>query len=81
MDGPSIDANVKALVKRFTDQMTIDELAAINLAVLLGSSPEGTIGYDKAKGLFSGGDKMHSTTARAFKHEVSRRLAEVGWPS
>lgn len=53
-------------VRLVTNQLTDDELVAINMAGLLGTNPVGVMGYEKARTLFTeqNGTRMHSLTSQ-----------------
>lgn len=63
-------------VQIVVDQLTDEELVALNMAVLLDSNPVDVYGYDKAKSLFTEQNKtrMHSLTKSYFLGASQKRL-------
>ena len=65
-----------ASIRRTTDQLTNDELAAIYMAVTAGFDPRNVIGYEKAKSLFTEADgtKCHAETLKVLDSIVAERI-------
>ena len=70
---------VGAVVKLICDDLTDDEIAAMNLCIQLGTDPRQAMGYEKAKSLFTtlghnGIPEAHQLTRDYMFAETVRRL-------
>jgi hypothetical protein len=68
---------VRASTAMYTNELTDEELAALNLVAQLDSNPRGRIfDYEKVSGLFSeaNGTKMHAETKEALAAIALERL-------
>jgi hypothetical protein len=68
---------VYPVVSLACENLTDEELIALNLAVALEIDPRNTLGYDKVSSLFSeesSGTRMHPVTKEAFTLIVRERL-------
>jgi hypothetical protein len=71
-DKQQMQANMAAVVQDLTDE----ELAALNLCAQLDQDPHGRIfDYKKVSSLFTENGKMHTATKEALARVVNHRLA------
>jgi len=75
------DQIVWATVKLNCDQLTDNELAAMNICVQLGTDPRQVMGYEKAKPLFTndlnGIPQAHNLTRQCMASIVMDRFKEI----
>jgi hypothetical protein len=66
----------QAVVAMVAQDLTDEELAALNLCAQLDQNPHGRIfDYEKVSGLFTENGKMHTATKEALAQVVKHRLA------
>lgn len=74
-DEAKIRATMISMVELYTQDLTDLELAVLNNVAQLDQDPRGRLfDYDKVKGLFANGDKMHDETKLALAAIVNNRL-------
>jgi hypothetical protein len=76
MDKDELTEHFIAMTQLITDELSDQELIALYQVVRFGVNPAHTLGYEKAKSLFTDQDntKMHDETLQVFTIIVEKRL-------
>jgi hypothetical protein len=75
-DEQQMQAKIAKVVAKMVQDLTNEELAALNLCAQLDQNPHGRIfDYEKVSSLFTENGKMHPVTKEALAQVVKHRLA------